>query len=152
MPRKPQQGSPTKNYQNRTDLSSPKAMPISTVPNQPYGEAGAQAAAQSIAPMASGPLQTSTTPTTPPPLAPGAKGPGQLPDLFGPTQRPNEHVMTGVDAGAGQGSSALAPNPFSAANPANAILAVLSTVQNPSSQVQFTKNYLAMQAQNAMPH
>ena len=139
-------------YPNRTDLNgAPKALPITAAPGQPYGEAGAQKASQAITPMASAPLPTApVAPNTPPPLAGSA--PGSLPDPFGPTNRPNEHFMTGVDAGPGQGSSALAPNPFSAANPANSILAVLNTVQNPSSQVAFTKNYLAMQAENAAPH
>ncbi len=59
--------------------------------------------------------------------------------------------MTGVNAGPGPGNEALAPNPF-INNQANSILAVLNTIQAPSSQVNFTKNYLAMQQENLMPH
>lgn len=148
----PRNGTAGKSYNNRSDLNAPKALPVTAVPNQAYGVAGAQKAAQAVVPMANAPLATSnpTDPNVPPPLTGAA--PGSMPDPFRPTERPNEHFMTGVNAGPGQGSEALAPNPFSAANPANSILAVLGTIQNPSAQVQFTKNYLAMQAENAMPH
>lgn len=147
----PRTGKPGATYANRTDLNAPKALPATAVPNQPYGEAGAQLASQKIAPMASGPLPTAPTPMQSPMPELSGPPPGSLPDIFGPTQRPNEHFMTGVNAGPGMGSEALAPNPF-INNPANNILAVLNTIQSPSSQVNFTKNYLAMQQENQMPH
>ena len=146
-------GKAGKSYANRTDLNTPHPLPITAVPGQPYGVAGAQAASQKIAPMASGPLPPQSPDASmqsPMPALTGA-APGSLPDLFGPTQRPNEHFMTGVNAGPGAGSEALAPNPF-LNNQANSILAVLNTIQAPSSQVNFTKNYLAMQQENQMPH
>jgi len=150
----PRTGKPGKSYANRVDLNA-KALPATAVPNQPYGVAGAQIASQKIAPMANAPLPTGAQQMQqapqfgPPPLS--GPPPGSLGDLFGPTQRPDEHFMTGVDAGPGAGSSALAPNPF-VNNQANSILAVLNTIQAPSSQVNFTKNYLAMQQENQMPH
>lgn len=160
MPRAPKgpggarSGAPGVAYPNRTDLNQgPRQLPITAAPDQPYGEAGAQRAAQAIAPMASGPLTNASPtqdPNTPPPLAPGRLGPGQMPDLFRPTERPNEHFMTGVDAGPGQGSEALAPMPGTN-NVADTLLAQLATVPNPGAGTAFMKNYLAMQQQNNAP-
>lgn len=145
----PRSGVNGKTYQNRTDLN-PTAMPITAVPGQGYGVAGAQKAAQSVAPMASGPIASSNPQAnTPPPLT--GKPPGATAGIFGPTQRPNEHFMTGVDAGPGQGSEALAPMPGTN-NVADTILAQLATIPNASSAVNFTKNFLAAQQQNQMPH
>ena len=153
-------GTPGKAYSNRTDLGgqnvvSPKPNPtgkvaIQAAPNQAYGAASAQKASQAVVPMAGAPIPPEQLQSsTPPPLTGAA--PGSLPDIFAPTQRPDEHFMTGVNAGGGLGSSALTPNPF-INNQANSILAVLNTIQAPSSQVTFTKNYLAMQQENQMPH
>ena len=77
-------------YPNRTDLNgAPKALPITAAPGQPYGEAGAQRASQTIAPMASGPLPTApVAPNTPPALAGAA--PGSLPDIFAPHNGPQQ--------------------------------------------------------------
>lgn len=152
------QGTPGKAYANRTDLNNVK-LPVTAVPGQEYGAATAQKNAQAVIPMAGAPLgignaqgpQAQGVPD--PTQAPAYAGPvpGSLPDLFGPTQNPNEHFMTGVNAGPGAGSEVLAPNPF-ADNSASTILETLNAIPNPSSQVQFTKNYLAMMAENAMPH
>lgn len=148
------QGKPNTAYGNRTDLNNPK-LPVTAVPGQEYGQATAQKNAQAINPMAAAPLnQPSSQPqgTPDPTQAPPFTGPtpGSLPDLFGPTQNPNEHFMTGVNAGPGQGSSALAPNPF-ANNQASAILTTLQSIPNPSSQVQFYKSYMQAQADNQAP-
>jgi hypothetical protein len=40
-------------------------------------------------------------------LPPNAVQPGELPPLSAPTDRPDEHLMTGVDSGPGAGSEAL---------------------------------------------
>ena len=149
-------GTPNKAYANRTDLNTPKPLPVTAVTGQPYGQAGAQKRAQGVIPMANAPLgignqqgSTPQGPSSPPPYS--GPQPGTMPDLFGPTQNPAEHFMTGVDAGPGQGSSALAPNPF-ADNQASSILATLNSIPNPSAAVNFYKNYMAMQSENQMPH
>lgn len=120
-------------YANRTDLPGSsvgpngqviqpgKPLPIAAAPGQPYGAAGAQIAAQKAIPMA--PQQVAGASPTPPAagapgggpnsapptlgLPPGAIEPGELPPLHAPTDRPDEHVMTGVDAGPGAGSAIL---------------------------------------------
>ena len=160
MPRSPKggsggarQGTQGKAYSNRTDLNTPK-LPVTTVPGQQYGAQTQQANAQTVIPMAGAPLGIGDAPSAPDPTqAPPYQGsvPGTLPDLFRPTERPNEPVMTGVDAGAGQGSEALAPNPFINTGP-SVIAASLSTVPNPSPQVARTLAFLNMQQQNMMPH
>lgn len=119
-------------YANRTDLPGTskgpngqvvqpgKPLPIATAPGQPYGAASAQRAAQQALPMA--PQQVVGASPTPPAAAPVGGGPsvpptlglpptalnpGELPPLHAPTDRPDEHVLTGVDAGPGPGSEAL---------------------------------------------
>ena len=150
----PRQGKDGAAYQNRTDLNNRK-IPVQAATGQQYGAATAQKNAQSIIPMASGPLGIGSNPAqpqqanVPPPLTGSA--PGTMPDLFGPTNNPSQHFMTGVNAGPGQGSEALAPNPF-INNSANTILAVLNTIPSPSPQVNSSKIYLAMQQENQMPH
>jgi hypothetical protein len=88
---------------------------ISTVPDQPYGDASQQAAAQRIAPMGG---------QTPMPPAVGlaqqsgdnsAAGPAmptyQGSPLNGPSTRPNEPITAGVNTGPGPGSEVLS-NPM----------------------------------------
>jgi hypothetical protein len=89
-------GQPGKAYPERTDLM---AQPIKTAPNQPYGQAGAQAQAMRSIPLP----QTASSP--PPVIGPEA-----------PTQRPNEHVMAGVPVGPGAGPEAIQPPPVNMAN------------------------------------
>jgi len=162
MPRAPKggrggtrEGTQGKAYPNRTDLNTPK-LPVTAVPGQEYGAETAQKNAQAIVPMASAPLgigdaqnQGAPDPTQAPPFA--GPTPGSLPDLFGPTQNPNEHFMTGVNAGPGAGSEVLAPNPF-ADNQASSILESLNSVPDASSAVNYYRNYFAAQQENAMPH
>ncbi len=155
-------GTPGTLYPNRSDLSSPTAhtLPVQVPTGQQYGKATQEKAALKQLPMATGPvgvgnaqppagLPTPAISSTPPPLQ--GSFPGTMPDLFRPTENPNEHFMTGVNAGPGQGSSALAPIPGTS-NVADVILAALTTIPNPSAAVTQTKNFLAMQQQNAMPH
>lgn len=151
------QGSPGTKYANRSDLRGPKALPITTVPGQQYGQATAQANAQKAVPMASGPIgiQGSAGPQTPPaqggqPAQQWGAPVGGLPDLFGPSQNPNEHLMTGVNAGAGPGSEALTPT--LPADPSAEALALLSTLTVKSPAVQSVVDFLSKQAQNQMPH
>lgn len=154
-----------KAYSNRTDLHGANVVapqPVNpaltklastAVPGQQYGQAAQQLQAQQSVPMAGSAIPQGQgsmggQQSVPPPLT--GPAPGQVPSPFAPSDA-THHFMTGVDAGPGQGSEALAPNPFQN-NAATAILATLNTIANPSPQVQFTKQYLAMQEQNQMPH
>lgn len=99
------QGTPGTPYQNRTDLQTQKP---TAVPNQTYGQAGAQLAAQKAVPMAGAAAGV-------PPQQPGAGGPmgpepPPPPDLYRPTEAPGEHVMTGLPTGPGAGPEALPIN------------------------------------------
>ena len=89
--------------------------PISTVPNQTYGEAAQQQAAQRAVPMA----PSAAPAPSQMPAPPGAQDqhaaanqpqgqvyPGELP-WTGPTQRPNEPVTAGLPTGPGPGPEAL---------------------------------------------
>lgn len=141
-------GNSATNYPNRTDLSTAKALPITAVPGQPYGVAKAQMDAQRVAPMASAPLPVApqaspAAPSTPPPLS--GPPPGSLGDLFGATNRPDEHFMTGVNAGPGPGSEALAsltPDPTVGA------IGLLKTLPQLSPQVSMILKYLEASAAN----
>lgn len=87
---------------NRTDLAGDTApsLPVTAVPNQPYGEAGQQRAAQKAVPMG-----TPATPTAVP-VASVSRQPsppaGSLPFLE-PTQRPHEPITAGLPFGPGPG-------------------------------------------------
>lgn len=140
-----------KNYTNRTDLNpaAPKALPPTAVPGQQYGQAKAQLDAQKIAPMANAPLATPVVPQIGQPQPSGPQ-PGSLGGLTDPTQRPNEHLMTGVAAGPGAGPEALMPT--LPPDPANETLALLNTLSVKSPAVQAVVDFLNKQAQNQMPH
>lgn len=132
-------GSPGRSYENRTDMNTVRALPVTVGPSQQYGQATALANAQRAVPTANGPLPSAppmatmpgaasmptpppSSPTpgppmgvpTPPPSQPAPPGPrfypGELPDFAGPSAYPGEHVMTGIDQGGGAGSSALPPH------------------------------------------
>ena len=75
-------------FSKRTDL-----------PSAYYGEGVETAAIKSGAPLATTP---SATASSAPSVAPAPVTP-----LFAPTQRPDEPITTGIDRGAGAGSSAL---------------------------------------------
>jgi hypothetical protein len=144
------QGTPNKAYANRTDLNNPKPLPITAATGQQYGQATAQKNAQKIVPMASGNLGIGNQQGQPPQGSQGPPSysgpqPGSMPDLFGPTQNPNEHFMTGVNAGPGQGSEALTsmtPAPTIAA------LGLLKTLPDPSPHVKMIIAYLTASAAN----
>jgi len=97
------QGTPGTAYGNRTDLNLPKT----TVPNQEYGKATQQMAAQSAVPMASSP-QSSALPDAAQPKQ--AVTPGSLSFLH-PTERPSEPITAGINQGPGPGAEAIAPLP-----------------------------------------
>ena len=81
-------------------------LPISTAPDQPYGEATDQANAQRSVPMGASPV-------APVPVGRPLPKPGSLP-YISPTERPDEPVTSGIDFGPGPGSEALgsqAPDP-----------------------------------------
>lgn len=96
------QGTPGQTYANRTDLNQPK-LPVTTVPGQAYGVAGAQAAAQEAVPL---PNNTAPPPAAPPPRAVGPL-PGELGGLDRETDRPAEPLMHGSPMGAGAGPEVL---------------------------------------------
>ena len=97
-------------YANRTDLSQGK-LPVKAAPNQAYGEAGAQRAAQGVVPMGTPSISTSFPQTAqqssqapaqfPSMVAPQVQ-PGSLPYLH-PTNRPDEPVTAGLPFGPGAG-------------------------------------------------
>lgn len=140
-------GKPGAAYGNRTDLNH--ALPITTIPGE-YGSQTQQAASQRAVPMASGVLPqaqnvpqtptTSSVSTTPMPLTP----------LDAPTQRPDEHLMTGVNAGPGPGAEALAPT--AGVDPVATALSLLNTLgSNVSPQVAYIRDTLAHQQANQSP-
>jgi hypothetical protein len=91
-------GAPGVTYPERTDLNQA----VRTVPGQPYGQAGAQQAAQQAIPQPQTPVvQASPAPTAAPFAAPES---GML---HAPTARPDEPVTAGLPVGAGPGPEAL---------------------------------------------
>lgn len=84
-------GRPGQNYANRSDLQNAPRLAPTAQTGQPYGQAGAQLAAQESVPM----------------------GPPPIP-LSAPTQRPSEPVQAGLSLGPGPGPDsipAIAPAP-----------------------------------------
>ena len=97
---------------NRTDLLVSKPEPVSTVPGQGYGVAGAQQAAQQAVPMGPPPVALGGGAAGPPsPAAPPPSAPGPLPGAAGaftrPTERPNEPIHAGMPTGPGPGPESL---------------------------------------------
>lgn len=109
---------------NRTDLINPpepQPQAISAAPNQEYGVAGAQIAAQHAIPMAGGATPPSSTSIVPaaPRLTGQAlgqqaaadsiahNGPSGPMELDRPTERPNEPVTHGLPVGPGGGPEVL---------------------------------------------
>lgn len=79
-------------YSNRTDLQNPASKIAATAAKgQTYGEAGKQIAAQKVVPMGASPSDVQK-----PVVQPGSLG-----GFNRPTERPNEPVTAGVNAGAG---------------------------------------------------
>ena len=108
------QGSQGTAYSNRTDLNASE--PVTAAPNQPYGVAAEQKAAQNAIPIAPQQVSSAPAPTAPvqggAPVAPPrpAVVPGTLPFLH-PTNRPDEPITAGMDFGPGAGSEALGAPP-----------------------------------------
>lgn len=100
-------GTPGVAYSNRADLSRPAVLPASAAPNQPYGAAGAQLAAQKIAPMGSGPQLPQGAP---PQQAEEPYTMPQMTPLDAPSARPNEPVTAGLPVGPGPGPEVLGGN------------------------------------------
>src|SRR5689334_3540183 len=91
-------GTPGTAYSNRTDLQKPKVVPIRTGPSQQYGQNANLVRQQQAVPMAAPP-----SPPSPGLVAP----PGGIVPLDAPSQRPDEHVMTGAPVGGGAGPEVL---------------------------------------------
>jgi len=90
-------------YPNRSDLRNPMGkVAKQAAPNQTYGEAGKQMAAQSAVPIGQPPTDMQI-PTV---------APGQLGDLAGMTQRPNEPISSGASWGPGPGPEIFGPSPI----------------------------------------
>ena len=133
------QGKAGQAYSNRSDLNP--ALKPQAIQGGQYGSVSAQIASQKAVPMASAPLPTSPVGQQPFPAAPQAP----LTPLDAPTQRPDEHLMTGV------GDNSLMPP--TAADPAFTMLSLLNNLgDSVSPQVQYIRTFLQLQAQNQMPH
>jgi hypothetical protein len=91
-------------YPNRTDLNNPaKKLPVTTVPGQTYGEAGAQRRAQQAVPMGA--------PQAPQVAPQQQRQPLPVTPLSAPTERPDEPITAGNPLGAGPGMESL-PQPM----------------------------------------
>lgn len=140
-------GTPGVAYQNRTDLNgAPKPLPIQTAPGQQYGMATAQRAAQQAVPMA--PAPTSVPPASGPSAPPPALGPlpGALTPLHAPSERPDEHVMSGVSVGPGAGPEALngLGSPTQQYQTARDHVSALASTQPDNSALQYLAAQLAV--------
>lgn len=152
-------GTPGKAYQNRTDLHGANVvsaqpantgakLPVATATGQPYGAATVQKNAQQTVAMAG------TQTPTPQPVAGGAPSAPVNP-LSGvtPLTQPTTHglpITHGIAAGAGAGPEVMMQTIQT--NPAQQALAQLNSLgSNVSPQVNFIRNYLALQAENQGP-
>jgi hypothetical protein len=99
-------GTPGKSYSNRTDLQG-GTQPVKTAPSAQYGEGAKLQAAQRAMPLP----DNSGLPAAPaaaggggaPQAGPTGPLPGDLGALDRPTDRPGEHVSTGLPVGGGAG-------------------------------------------------
>ena len=161
------QGVTGKAYANRTDMNGANVvgpqgqnlnankLAATAVPGQAYGSAGAQLAAQKAVPMGatSSPIQSA-------PVAPVASAQqGGASPMAGmqpvtPLAQPTTHglpITTGLPTGPGAGPEAM-PQTIQT-NPASSALTLLNSLgDNVSPQVNYIRNYLALQAENQMPH
>jgi hypothetical protein len=106
MPRTQKAGAGT-NYGNRTDLQT---QPVRVAPSAEYGQGVQQQAAQQAIPLPQG----GGVPTAAPaPAGQGGPYQGPVPGQGGAfdrgTERPGEHVSTGLSVGPGAGPEALGP-------------------------------------------
>lgn len=113
-------------YANRTDLNSAKPLAPAASPGQQYGQATQQLDAQKGVPIApppapGAPVPMPQAPPTPAPM-PGAAG-----AFSRPTERPDEHVMSGAPMGPGPGPQVLRPPaPPDGSSPISAMLSQLA--------------------------
>lgn len=112
-------------FSKRTDL-----------PSSYYGEGVETAAIKSGAPLAS-------TPDVRPSQAPAVPAPEAVTPLFAPTQRPEEPITTGIDRGAGPGSSVLAMQSQFATRKLSDILAEMIPYDNTGEVAILYQNALA---------
>lgn len=113
MPRKGKGGARTGTagtaYSNRTDLQG-GTQPVKVAPSTQYGEGVKQAAAQRAMPLPDNsglPAQAAAGGGAPQAPAPTGPLPGELGALDRPTDRPGEHVSTGLPMGGGAGPEVL---------------------------------------------
>ena len=112
-------------FSKRTDL-----------PSAYYGEGVETQAIKSGAPLA-------TTPDVRPSQAPSVPAPEAMTPLFAPTQRPEEPITTGIDRGAGPGSSVLAMQSQFASRKLSDILAEMIPYDNTGEVAILYQNALA---------
>jgi hypothetical protein len=112
-------------FSKRTDL-----------PSAYYGEGVETAAIKSGAPLA-------TTPDVRPSQAPAVPAQEAVTSLFAPTQRPEEPITTGIDRGAGPGSSVLAMQSQFATRKLSDILAEMIPYDNTGEIAILYQNALA---------
>lgn len=114
-----------KDYPNRTDLRNPMSKAKFT--GQGYGQATQQAQSQAAVPA--GPSPTDM-------VQPAGPTPGQVTDLTGTSQRPNEPISMGMPFGAGPGPEVFGvnnqPAPGSNADLAERVRAIASLYPNPA--------------------
>lgn len=159
MPRTRQQ--PQQHFANRTDLVAPTSagsappppQPMAVAKGQPYGEAGAQSAALHALPLPDARAQqqneiANTVGQATAPMAPGPYDGSQLqaeaqawnPSIIGigaPSQRPNEHVLSGAPVGPGPGPEALGPTVT--ADTVQSYLGRMGSIPGASSEVQMLR-------------
>lgn len=112
-------------FSKRTDL-----------PSAYYGEGVETQAIKSGAPLA-------TTPDVRPSQAPAVPAQEAVTPLFAPTQRPEEPITTGIDRGAGPGSSVLAMQSQFATRKLSDILAEMIPYDNTGEVAILYQNALA---------
>jgi hypothetical protein len=112
-------------FSKRTDL-----------PSAYYDEGVETAAIKSGAPLA-------TTPDVRPSQAPAVPAQEAVTSLFAPTQRPEEPITTGIDRGAGPGSSVLAMQSQFATRKLSDILAEMIPYDNTGEVAILYQNALA---------
>lgn len=114
-------------YPNRSDLRNPMTQAKFT--GQTYGQATQQTQSQQAVPSA-------PSPTDNVPMSPPTPIPGQVTDLTGATQRPNEPITAGMDFGAGPNSgvfgASMRPEPGSNMDLAERVRAIASIYPNPA--------------------
>lgn len=109
MPRKTRGGTRTPKagatYTNRSDMQT---QPVRVAPSTQYGQGAKLEAAQQAMPLLNAAAQTQQAIHQGPLAQPGPAA-GSLGAFDRPTERPGEHVSTGLPVGLGAGPEALSP-------------------------------------------